>query len=118
MTFHQTTIMPVKLVERNDNMNNKSSIVKLIAVLQQIAEEMAESDINTSSNHNEEVVEMLTINECIKRFDGLRESSLRAWVRQGKLPAIRAGKTQNGKILINSEVLCKYLYGELENNNG
>lgn len=98
-------------------MYNKTSIIKLIAVLQQIAEEMAESDINTSSNHNAEVVEMLTINECVKRFDGLRESSLRAWVRQGKLPAIRAGKTKHGKILINSEVLCKYLYGELENNN-
>lgn len=85
-------------------------IYDLIVVLQHIADTMAEIN-RTNPQREEDKPEMLTIKQASERF-GISESSVRAWVRKGKLPDIRAGETGNGKIYINSETLKRFLNGE------
>ena len=91
----------------------EKNISELIKILQQIAEE-EKKNANTFTSEKSEIVELLAIKEAVKTINGLTEGTLRKLIKQGKISHIRAGE---GKILINSEVLCKYLYGELENNN-
>lgn len=60
-------------------------------------------------NLNNEQVEMLTIKECAQQVSGLSEHTVRQLVLQNKLPHIRTGQGQRGKILIPKSALLEYL---------
>ncbi len=53
-------------------------------------------------------VEMLTIKECTKAVKGLSEHTVRKLIAQGKLPYLRAGDGQRGKMLVNKADLLDY----------
>lgn len=59
---------------------------------------------------------MLTIKECVNNFSGITESSLRKWVKQGKIPHVRAGESGRGTILIDENCLSDFLRGNTYNN--
>ena len=60
-------------------------------------------------------VEMLTIKECTQAVEGISEHTIRQLVAQGKLPSVRAGTGQNGKILISKAALLEYFVGISQN---
>lgn len=95
------------------NMSNEF-FCELITLLKKYASEMEENNINTFSAHNDEAFEMLTIKEASERF-GVSVSSLRAWVRKGKLPDVRKGESGRGALIFSSEILKRFLNGELNN---
>ncbi|MDE5558550.1 MAG: helix-turn-helix domain-containing protein [Ruminococcus sp.] len=51
---------------------------------------------------------MLTIKECTKAVKGLSEHTVRKLIAQGKLPYLRAGDGQRGKMLVNKADLLDY----------
>ncbi len=97
---------------RKENfMNDKTLLNSLISALQNAVATVSETKPTEKAN----AIEMLSIKESVARFKGVSESSIRTWVRQGRLPAVRAGETGRGKILINPDILRKYLNGEFLN---
>ena len=82
---------------------------ELIAQLVNILSELIET------NDSEQVaevcpgaVEMLTIKECTEAVKGLSEHTVRKLIAQGKLPYLRAGDGQRGKMLVNKADLLDY----------
>ncbi|MBD5383410.1 MAG: helix-turn-helix domain-containing protein [Ruminococcaceae bacterium] len=65
--------------------------------------------LTTSSQPNNDQVEMLTIKECAQQINGLSEHTIRQLVLQNKLPHIRTGQGKRGKILIPKSALLEYL---------
>lgn len=57
-------------------------------------------------------VEVLTIKECTEVVKGLSEHTVRKLIAQGKLPYMRAGDGQRGKMLINKADLLAYFNGQ------
>lgn len=57
-------------------------------------------------------VEVLTIKECTEAVKGLSEHTVRKLIAQGKLPYMRAGDGQRGKMLINKADLLAYFNGQ------
>ena len=57
-------------------------------------------------------VEVLTIKECTEAVKGLSEHTVRKLIAQGKLPYMRAGDGQRGKMLINKADLLSYFNGQ------
>lgn len=60
-------------------------------------------------------VEVLTIKECTEAVKGLSEHTVRKLIAQGKLPYMRAGDGQRGKMLINKVDLLAYFNGQTAN---
>lgn len=60
-------------------------------------------------------VEVLTIKECTEAVKGLSEHTVRKLIAQGKLPYMRAGDGQRGKMLINKADLLAYFNGQTAN---
>ena len=56
-------------------------------------------------------VEMLTIKECTEEIKGLSEHTIRQLIAQDKLPYIRTGQGQKGKILVSKSALLSYFGG-------
>lgn len=74
---------------------------------------------NIETNDSEQVaevtsnaVEVLTIKECTEAVKGLSEHTVRKLIAQGKLPYMRAGDGQRGKMLINKADLLSYFNGQ------
>ena len=64
--------------------------------------------IDESSLPNKKLPTMLTIKEAAKQVPGFTEYQIRRLCKSGELPCVFAGR----KMLINSDNLYKYLYGE------
>ncbi len=92
-------------------MSKNEILAKSAALLAEISAYLTESE-KPKSNPESELDEFLSLNECAKRFKGVTVYTLRKRVKSGKLPHIRAGGTENGKILISKNILKRYLDGE------
>lgn len=55
--------------------------------------------------------EMWTIAEAATEVKGLSAHTIRKWVAQGKIPSVRTGVGENGKILISKAALINYVNG-------
>ena len=88
--------------------NSKQELIsKIVTLLNEliIITENAENVISPK----DEKLEMLTIKECTELVKGLSEHTVRQLVKQNKIPYVRAGKGNRGKILISKTDLLNYL---------
>ena len=82
---------------------------ELIAQLVSILSELIEAnDSDQVAEVKSDAVEMLTVKECTEAVRGLSEHTVRKLIAQGKLPYMRAGDGQRGKMLINKADLLAY----------
>lgn len=89
------------------NINQQEAIRTTIAILESVLEDnIAENPIKLTANAP---VEMLTIKECVEKFPGLSEHTVRKLVKQDKIRYIRTGEGKQGKILIPKVGLMEYL---------
>lgn len=93
--------------------NRKS---ELIAQLVNILSELIEAnDSEQVAEVTSNAVEVLTVKECTEAIKGLSEHTVRKLIAQGKLPYMRAGDGQRGKMLINKSDLLAYFNGQTAN---
>lgn len=86
---------------------------ELIAQLVSILSELIETnDSEQVAEITPNAVEVLTIKECTEAVKGLSEHTVRKLIAQGKLPYMRAGDGQRGKMLINKADLLAYFNGQ------
>lgn len=86
---------------------------ELIAQLVSILSELIETnDSEQVAEVTSNAVEVLTIKECTEAVKGLSEHTVRKLIAQGKLPYMRAGDGQRGKMLINKADLLAYFNGQ------
>ena len=86
---------------------------ELIAQLLSILSELIETnDSEQVAKVTSNAVEVLTIKECTEAVKGLSEHTVRKLIAQGKLPYMRAGDGQRGKMLINKADLLAYFNGQ------
>ena len=85
-------------------------ISQVIALLNAMIEVDAASPITMNEN-KPQPIEMLTVKECTEAIKGLSEHTVRQLVAQEKLPYIRTGQGQHGKILISKTALLSYFGG-------
>ena len=88
-------------------MRNKQELIQQVVNLLNALIEVEEHP--TALPPNNDQVEMLTIKECAQQISGLSEHTIRQLVLQNKLPHIRTGQGQRGKILIPKSALLEYL---------
>lgn len=82
---------------------------ELIAQLVSILSELIETnDSNQVAEVSPSAMEMLTVKECTEAVKGLSEHTVRKLIKQGKLPYLRAGDGQRGKMLVNKADLLDY----------
>lgn len=58
-----------------------------------------------------EVIEMLSIPQCCQLIQGVSQSTIRLLAKSGKIPFIRSGRGEHGKILIKKTDLLAYFGG-------
>ena len=85
-------------------------ISQVIALLNAMIEVDAAQSI-TMNESKSQPIEMLTVKECTEAIKGLSEHTVRQLVAQEKLPYIRTGQGQHGKILISKAALLSYFGG-------
>ena len=86
---------------------------ELIAQLVSILSELIETnDSEQVAEVTPNAVEVLTIKEGTEAVKGLSEHTVRKLIAQGKLPYMRAGDGQRGKMLINKADLLAYFNGQ------
>lgn len=86
---------------------------ELIAQLVNILSELIEAnDSEQVSEVTSNAVEVLTVKECTEAIKGLSEHTVHKLIAQGKLPYMRAGDGQRGKMLINKSDLLAYFNGQ------
>lgn len=89
---------------------------ELIAQLVDILSELIETnDSEQVAEVTSNAVEVLTVKECTEAIKGLSEHTVRKLIAQGKLPYMRAGDGQRGKMLINKADLLAYFNGQTAN---
>lgn len=89
---------------------------ELIAQLVSILSELIETnDSEQVAEVTSNAVEVLTVKECTEAIKGLSEHTVRKLIAQGKLPYMRAGDGQRGKMLINKADLLAYFNGQTAN---
>ena len=89
---------------------------ELIAQLVSILSELIETnDSEQVAEVTSNAVEILTVKECTEAIKGLSEHTVRKLIAQGKLPYMRAGDGQRGKMLINKADLLAYFNGQTAN---
>ena len=89
-------------------MKNKQELIQQVVNLLNALIEVEELPPTAPLPRNEQV-EMLTIKKCAQQISGLSEHTIRQLVLQNKLPHIRTGQGQRGKILIPKSALLEYL---------
>lgn len=90
-------------------MRNKQELIQQVVNLLNALIEVEELPTTAPPPTINEQVEMLTIKECAQQISGLSEHTIRQLVLQNKLPHIRTGQGQRGKILIPKSALLDYL---------
>lgn len=77
---------------------------EIVEAITELLKELIDQDENTAGAAEEkkeiEPLEMLTVKECAEQIKGLTENTVRQLVKQDKLPHIRSGRGERGKILI------------------
>lgn len=87
--------------------NYQEAVKMAIAILQSTLEDSAAEE---SAKHKDDApIEMMTIKECVQKFPGLSEHTLRKLVIQDKIRHIRTGEGKRGKILIPKSAMLEYL---------
>lgn len=94
---------------------NEKELIELVKAL--IERVNVDESKKSSDERESKPVEMLTIKECVTRFPGLTDYTLRMLIKQGKVKAFRAGLGGRGKFLVNNESLYSYLSGQSEPGN-
>ena len=88
--------------------NSKHELIsKIVILLNELINVEEKSSIK--SPKTDEKIEMLTIKECTEIVKGLSEHTVRQLAKQNKIPYVRAGQGNRGKILINKTDLLNYL---------
>ena len=94
------------------NKEKQALIAEVVALLQTRLTAMEQSQTSPPTPPQvSQVPEMLTIKECAATISGLSEHTVRQLVKQGKLPSLRTGAGQNGKILVSKAALLTYFNG-------
>lgn len=78
-------------------------------IVQKLIESIREEE--TQRIANPEVIEMLSIPQCCQIVQGVSQSTIRILAKTGKLPFIRSGRGEHGKILIRKSDLLAYFGG-------
>ena len=86
-------------------------IIPFSSIITQLIENESETQKDKPPERSAEPVEMLTIKECTQAVIGLSEHTVRQLVAQHKIPYIRTGQGNRGKILIRKAALIEYLGG-------
>lgn len=87
--------------------NYQEAVKMAIAILQSTLEDSAAEE---SAKHKDDApVEMMTIKECVQKFPGLSEHTIRKLITQDKIRHIRTGEGERGKILIPKTAIIEYL---------
>lgn len=87
---------------------SKREIVEAITALLSELVMQEERDVGRQDSKPEsEQLEMLTVKECVGEVKGLTENTVRQLIRQNKLPHIRCGRGERGKILVKRSDLIK-----------
>ena len=90
--------------------NRKNELIaQLVSILSEIIET---NDSEQVAEVTSNAVEVLTVKECTEAVKGLSEHTVRKLIAQGKLPYMRAGDGQRGKMLINKSDLLAYFNGQ------
>ena len=92
------------------NNQKQQLIAEVVALLQHRIAELEQTALTPQPSP--QAVEMLTIKECAECVKGLSAHTIRQLVLQGKIPSVRTGAGQNGKILVSKSALLNY-FGEL-----
>ncbi|MDE7289664.1 MAG: helix-turn-helix domain-containing protein [Oscillospiraceae bacterium] len=88
--------------------NSKQELIsKIVTLLNELID--VEEKSSTKILQTDPKIEMLTIKECTKLVKGLSEHTVRKLAKQNKIPYVRAGQGNRGKILINKADLLNYL---------
>lgn len=88
----------------------KKELVETIAAMLQ--DLISEDDTTNNEMKQKTATEMVTIKEASEQIKGLSEHTVRQLVHQGKIPSIRTGAGENGKILIPKNALINYVNGK------
>lgn len=91
--------------------NKQELIAQVVALLSAMIETDETSPQITVTENKSQPIEMLTVKECTEAIKGLSEHTVRQLVMQDKLPYIRTGQGQRGKILISKNALMSYFGG-------
>lgn len=90
--------------------NRKNELIaQLTSILSELIETNDSEHVDVVSSN---AVEVLTIKECTEAVKGLSEHTVRKLIAQGKLPYMRAGDGQRGKMLINKSDLLSVFNGQ------
>ncbi len=91
--------------------NRKQEIIMQISALLAQLIDTPETPSTSKTEAIEKPIEMLTIKECTEVIKGLSEHTVRQLVAQDKIPYIRTGQGERGKILISKTALLTYFGG-------
>jgi DNA-binding transcriptional MerR regulator len=85
--------------------NQKQALIaEVVALLQHRIAELEQSA--PTPPQSPQAVEMLTIKECSECVKGISAHTIRLLVKQGKIPSVRTGAGQNGKILVSKSAFA------------
>jgi excisionase family DNA binding protein len=90
------------------NNQKQQLIAEVVALLQHRITELTQEQPKTPTSTPPQAVEMLTIKECSEQIKGISVHTIRQLVLQGKIPSVRTGAGQNGKILVSKSALLTY----------
>jgi excisionase family DNA binding protein len=88
------------------NIQKQQLIAEIVVLLQHRIAELEQTA--PPASQPPQPVEMLTIKECAECVKGLSAHTVRQLVLQGKIPSVRTGAGQNGKILVSKSALLTY----------
>ena len=92
-------------------MKMKQELISQVIALLNVMIEVDATPSITMNESKSQPIEMLTVKECTEAIKGLSEHTVRQLVAQEKLPYIRTGQGQHGKILISKAALLSYFGG-------
>lgn len=90
------------------NIQTKSEIITQITILLSKLIDAEEEKPFTDASADDKPVEMLTVKECTELVKGISERAVRQLVKEGKIPYIRVGQSNRGKILIKKSDMLNY----------
>lgn len=90
------------------NIQTKSEIITQITILLSKLIDAEEEKPSTDASAEDKPVEMLTVKECTELIKGISEHTVRQLVKEEKIPYIRVGQSNRGKILIKKSDMLNY----------
>lgn len=87
--------------------SKREIVAAITALLNELVEQEERAERQPKVQEENEPLEMLTVKECAKEIKGLTENTVRQLIKQDKLPHIRSGKGEHGKILVKKSDLIE-----------